>query len=713
MSSFQGANTDVPPNGDLQLAPTGAAGPNFEELKSSFEKCITDSQPFVDQCRANYFSRYALWTGQSSDGKKHSRAGSGNPEVIPWDGASDLRVYEIDAAINRKAALYRLSFKRANLVASPIGGDDFKRSRIVSNFMRWLIHTQIPDVDREIELLANYILEKGVAATGQFWETKQEKTLTTVTIQGLQEQFPQVDIMAVMMDEEASGQIAAYFEERYGCTATKAKKIIKALLETGKTTVATLGRAISRPVLRAFALDEQLFIPPDTTDIEKATGIWRIEYFTPEALRAMVHSDGWDNEWVEKAIETCRGKLITLTPSEYQQPISRSMIYQQQRFTDQIGVVYGYQRLSDEDGVPGIYLTIFNPLLPPDAFQKGYAKFSLLEYAHGNYPFVLFRREFLSRRLHDSRGIPEPGKSWQDAIKAHRDSRIDAASIAIIPPIGYPMGRAPSRWGPGARIPERRSGEYHFMDKPSVDGLTEQSEEILTEGWKAYNGFASAEGDQTFAVQLSQNEVDRFLSQLSKAFNQCFDLYQQYGDDRITFRVIGMRDANAVEFVKGDPNERFDFYLNWDAQSGDLEQMALKWKAILEGIQLLNREGNVNFAESLQAYVESIDPVIAERILDPTQVGRDRVIQDEQNDLAQIFAGVNKPIKIGTPPQLALETIQNYVQNAPDVQQRLQADEAFRGRMEARMKQYQMQQKQEENKMIGVYGAKMPGQPMQ
>jgi len=425
----------------LQLAPDDGDGPNFDTLKKSWEDVVLNTQPFVDQSRMNYQTRYAIWPGQSSDGKKHARE-SDKQEPTPWEGASDLRVYLTDEAINSKVALYRMAFKRAHLVANPIGTGDMKRSRMVSDFMKYLIHTQIPDVDREVELLANYILEKGIGATGQFWETKQEKTITTLTIQQLSQQFP--NIMELLSDPEQQDALGGLFEEVYGVTRAKAKKMVKNLAEKGKTTAYTLGKLRTYPVLRAFNLDEQLFIPPFTTDEQKASGMYRVEYFTAEGLRSMVHTDGWDEEWVEKAIEQCKGKLVTLTPSEYLQPISRSFVYQQQRFTDQIGVVYAYQRLSDEDGVPGIYLTIFNPSLPPDGTHDGYAKHGLLEYAHGQYPFVIYRREYLSRRLHDSRGLPEPGKPWQEAIKAHKDSRIDAASIAIIPPMMFPMGRPPA-----------------------------------------------------------------------------------------------------------------------------------------------------------------------------------------------------------------------------------------------------------------------------
>ena len=422
----------------------------------------------------------------------------------------------------------------------------------------------------------------------------------------------------------------------------------------------------------------------------------------------MVNTDGWDEQWVEAAIQKVRGKLISMSPSEYMQPISRSFVYTQQRFTDRIGVVYAYQRLSDEDGTPGIYCTVFNPMLPPDQNHDGCAKTGLLGYAHGEYPFVLYRREYLSRKLHDSRGLPEPGKPWQDQIKAHKDSRIDAASLGILPPICYPQGRPPGRWGPGAMISERRPNEYHYADRPIPDMNTENSEALLESSFKEYNGFASREGDPAIDPIYNQFEVDKFLGCLAKSFRQVWKLYKQYGMDQVTFRVMGVKDPNFQLFNKGDVNEEFDFYLAWDVQSPDFKRMSEKWTAIIQAAQSLDREGVIDWSALCTAFVSTIDPNIAERIIRPAQQGQQQIVQDEQQDLAQIFAGIPKNIKPGTPPQIGLQVIQQYLQQ-PDVQQRFQQDQPFRERLEARAKQYQFQLQQQQNAVIGRLGAQMPG----
>lgn len=732
MSSFGGTNLNgIPEDPGLQEAPEGEKGPDFGTLKKAFEDCISNLQPYVEQCQDNFNTRYAIWNNQSSDGRKHAREGS-KIDPTPWDGASDLRVFLVDEAINSKIAMLCMAFSKAAITAVPVEGNDIKRAKVVSSFMKWLVQTQIPEIAREVELLSNYIQEKGIGATGQFWESTQERVLTTVTIEELtamlqqlvqaqmpqqpqqpdqpqqpqQPQPPQIDAPALLQDPATSGSIGAIFEEIYGCTRSKSKKMIAQLLDEGVTTVSTLGKMTSRPVVRAFNLDEDLFIPQFSTDLETAPAIYRIQYFSPEKLRSLVNSDGWDESWVEEAIEKCRGKLLNIAQSDYNKVNSRSLIFSQQIMTDLVGVVYAYQRLSDSEGVPGIYLTIFHPDLPASISHEGYAKYGLLGYAHGQYPFVLHRREYLSRRLHDSRGVPEPGKPIQDQIKVHKDSRVDAASIAIMPPMGYPSGRPPLKWGAAARLPERRPGEYHFLDHPRPDGNTDLSEQMLRSDFNQYNGFPSKDGDPQFAAMKNQFEVDKFMASWSSAFRQIWSLYQQYGSEQVYFRVVGLRQIDAIDFRKGAQGEEFDFVLSFRVDSMDSEATYKKLEQIAKIVATANRDGIVDYSEWMQVMIESVDPVIAERILLPREQGQQKVVGEIQDMLAKVYAGQDQDIKLGTPPELGLNVIQNYLQGDPVVQKRMQdKDDPFGKRIEKIAKQLQFQITQKGNAQIGRLGA--------
>lgn len=709
MSSFDGASSaGVVTNSDLQLAPAQGKGPDFPSLARAYQKTVADCQSYVDQCTQNYQTRYALWNGQSADGKKHAREGA-KIDPTPWDGASDLRVYLADNIINKKVAMVLMAIRKANLVAVPVAGGDVKREKLVANFMRWLIRTQIPGLDREEELLANYIYEKGAAITGQFWEKTQEKRLEMVNVEDFQQEFPDLDFAGALATGEIDEMILETLQVVYSVNATRAGRMLADLKEFGHTTVPVIGKEKSYPVIRAFNLDSNVFIPPQTTDLERATAIWRVEYFTPEQLRALVITDSWDAAWVEAAIDKCRGQLINLaiTDTNVNQPFSRSFIYTQQRFSDLIGVVYGYQRLSDEQGIPGIYLTIFNPNLAPDKDQKGYAKFGLYGDAGGAYPFVLHRREFLSRKLHDSRGIPEPLKPYQEQIKAHRDSRIDTASINIMPPLFYPLGRPPNKWGAGARVPERRPNEYHYGTPIPYDESTLVSEDKLNDFAKDYVGFGTKDEDPAVLPLENQVEVEKWLTGWAKAYNQVWKLYQRFGSSEVYFRVIGLQEAEPTLFKQAGDEEEMEFYLSFDVQSMDFEQMNEKFKSIDEAVMALDRDGTVNYSEYLQIRLDSIDPNIAQRILQPVSVGQAKVVDEVQDDLTKIAAGINVNARINTPPQIALMTIQNYMQS-PDVQMRYQTDPAFKERLDAYAKQNQMNADQQQNAQIGKRGAMMP-----
>ena len=686
-----------------QLAPKDGDGPNLPSLRLAFENTIRDCSAFVSQCRLNFETRYAIWNGQSADGKKHAREGA-DLDPTPWDGASDMKNYIADQIVNQKVATQCMAFKRSNLEAVPIEGADIVRARDVTNFMRWLVYTQVPEVDREVELLSQFINEKGVALMGQFWETTQEKTLDTLKLVDFQAKFPQVDMLKMLDDEHAVAGLIAVLKEHYDISDRKAKEMINDLRDTGQCSIPVLGRAVSRPIMRAFNLDEDVFIPPYATDIELSPHIFRVQYFTPEKLRSFAHSEGWDKNWVEQAILKLRGKMIPLVPDQNLAPISRNFIYRYQRFNDLIGVVFAYQRLSDADGVSGIYLTIFNPMMPKDESQPGYAKFGLLGYRHGQYPFVLYRREYLTRRLHDSRGIPEVAMPAQNMIKAHRDARIDAASIAIIPPLGYPAGRAPARWGPGAKIPERRPGEYHYLDRPTGDVNTENSERILTENLREYFGIASAEGDPVARDLQNQHLVNKFLSSLSRSFSQIWKLYQQFGDDNVYYRVIGQNSAQPTRFGKGDPTESYEFYINFDIQSMNAEQVEKKLTQLFGIANQADKYGQVDWTKMLQIGMAAIDPTIAESVIQPRANATQQVVSEEKNALSRLFSGFVEDFNPKTPPDIAQQVMQQWMQ-MPDVTQRYQGDETFKARVDTRAKQIQQAIVQQQNAQTGRLGA--------
>ena len=104
----------------------------------------------------------------------------------------------------------------------------------------------------------------------------------------------------------------------------------------------------------------------------------------------------------------------------------------------------------------------------------------------------------------------------------------------------------------------------------------------------------------------------------------------------------------------------------------------------------------------LDVAAASIDPVMADAVLQPVETAQQQVIKDVTDDLAKIFSGIEMPAR-PSGAGIAMQAIQQYTQQ-PDVAERLQSDEAFRARLEKYAGQYTFQIQQAQNAQIGRVG---------
>ena len=98
----------------------------------------------------------------------------------------------------------------------------------------------------------------------------------------------------------------------------------------------------------------------------------------------------------------------------------------------------------------------------------------------------------------------------------------------------------------------------------------------------------------------------------------------------------------------------------------------------------------------------SVDPVLADQILQPIETAQEQVVKQVTDDLSKIFAGIEMPARPNG-GQIAMQVIQQYT-SQPDVTARLQQDEAFRARIEKYAGQYTFQMQQQQNAQIGRIG---------
>jgi len=390
-------------------------------------------------------------------------------------------------------------------------------------------------------------------------------------------------------------------------------------------------------------------------------------------------------------IEKYRGVSIDSIEREQEGGRSTSLTDNAYEANELIEIVYGYQRLIDqEDGSEGIYCTVFHK-----QYSEGYAKFELLN-GYEDYPVVVTKLSEDSKRLYDTQTIPDILRGIQNQVKVERDSRIDRNSLATLPPILHPVGQAPTDWGPGRMIPYRRKGDLDFAPTPPSPTGSIEIEKTMEAQADRLCGL-----DETSQISQVRKQflVDKFLQHSAEVLQMCYKCFQRFGPDSVFFRVTGSPDP--VEFDKGNPDENYDIMISYDVLNSDPETQEQKLQQLVQLTQL-DRSGRINIDSLLDAAANNIDPVLADRILQPTEAAFEQVVKQVTDDLSKIFAGIEMPAR-PTGAQVAMQVIEQYV-SQPDVAARLQSDEAFRARIEKYVGQYTFQMQQSQNAQIGRVG---------
>ena len=663
--------------------------PNIITLHSAYDETVTELEAYFDLCRNSYDDRRNWWAGKSRDHRKHGA------DAFPWEGAADMEAHTIDERITRLVSLFMSSLNRANIRAFPVEAGDLARSQVVSSFLKWFVNSgYIPRFHKEMELGANYLLERGLLLTYVGWHREDRSFLQELNLEQIAQLSPEIaDLIINGDDREAMGLLQNVFPNT---SNKRAKKAIKELRKNGVAQLPIIRRQIDAPEVKTLAPDGDFFFPPYVTDPQRAPYCFWKTYYTAQELENKVITDGWDKDFVDYVIEKYSGVNIDSIEREQEGRRSISLTDNAYEANELIEIVYAYQRLIDpEDGSEGIYCTVFHKEFTGNEIAQGYAKFELLN-GYEDYPIVVTKLSEDSKRLYDTQTIPDILRGIQNQIKVERDSRIDRNSLATLPPIMHPIGQAPTDFGPGRMIPYRRKGDLEFADTPPAPNGSIEMEQTMEAQADRLCGL-----DETSNISQIRKQflVDKFLQHTAEVLKMAFKCFQRFGPDSIFFRVTGVPDPQT--FTKGNPDENFDILINYDVLSNDPETVEKRLQQMVS-LTSLDRSGRININALLDVVANSIDPVLADSILQPAEVAQQKMVKDVTDDLTKIFAGIEMPARPNG-AQLALQVIQEY-SSQEDIQRRLSEDPSFAERLEKYAGQYTFMMQQMQNAQIGKIG---------
>ena len=665
--------------------------PDIDVLIKAYQTTTNELESYYDLCRTSYDDRRNWWPGKSRDLRKHGA------DAFPWDGASDLESHVIDERVTRLVSLFMSALNRANIQAFPVEATDIPRAKIVSNFLKWMTTSgYIPRFKQEMELAANYLLERGMMITYCGWVMEDRTFKQKIDLRRIAAASPELAEMIASGNNDE--MVIQQMQSAVKVSEANARKALEELRETGVAEVPTVRRQVNAPEVKTVAPDGDFIFPAYVTDPQRAPYCFWRTYYTAQELQNKVSTDGWDQNFVEHVIENFSGVNINSLEREQEGRRSISLTDDAYEAEELIEIIHGYQRLIDEDDKSeGIYETVFHESFSGDAGLgiQAYAKFDLLN-GYEDYPVVVTRFSEDTKRLYDAMTVPSLLRGIQSQVKVERDSRIDSNSLSTLPAVTHPKGRKPEEIGPGRFIPEVRPGEIRFMQGP---GFNQGSVEMERNLQGQADRMVGLDEESPISSVRRQFLVDKYLQHIAQVVATCYKNFQRFGPNEIFFNVTGIPDPQM--FDKGDPNENYDVTVSFDVLNASSEKQEAKLNQLVSLVQM-DRNGLIDVDKLLTAIAGSIDPVLASGILRPAQEAQDKMLKDITDDLSKIYSGIEVPARPNG-AQAALQIIQSYVQQ-PDVAQRLQEDEAFAQRLQKYNAQYQFVIQQAENAQIGRIG---------
>jgi len=654
--------------------------PDIGALTNAYDTCLVDLDYYFESCLRSYNDRRNIWDGKSDDLRKNGA------NAFPWQGASDQEVNVVGERIDMYVSLFDQALSRSHIKAFPTSMAAMPKAAVVSGFLKWMRSSYIPDFKRQMELGGNYLMEKGIMVSYVGWNREKRSYLQSISLQQIAELSP--DLVELILSGQDDQILIDLIQESFPELSTKrAKKAIRDLRKTGTAEIPLPRQTVDCPVVYACAPDGEVMFPSYISDPQRAPYMFWRTFLTAQELEKKVTNEGWDKDWVENAIQTLRGKDSMYLDGEKVKTQTRLPITDD---NDLVMIVYAYQRLIDEeDGSEGIYCTVFHPQ------TEGFAKHELLN-GYDDYPFVVTRLANDQKRMYEVQTFSDILRGPQMQIKTERDSRIDRASLATLPPVMHPAGRPPSDWGPGRRVPYRRLGEIAFGPIPPRDDGSVESELSMR-----------AQADRAIGLDLTnplssarqQYYIGKFLDHVKDVLAMAWKLYQRMGPDEVFFQVTG--NPNPQVMTKGSPDENFSIVVSFDSLSNDPETSETQLKNIMMLVQN-DPNGIFDINKVLEFAATSINPIFADYAMLPAEEAQQKVQKNVTDDLAKIFAGIEVPAQPNG-AQIAMQLVQAYVQQ-PDVAARAQSDEAFAGRLQKYMGQYQFQLQQAQNAEIGRIG---------
>lgn len=711
---------------------------NFAEVKRSFTWALTEASSYISFISVLDDTRYCRWAGQTYDGRKWS-ANTGK-EVVPWEGASDIRPYFIDDLILDDVDIMRTADKNCHMQTLAASSPYQEQASATTALLDWVNRNMMAEeLEREKELLANWRQHYGSSVMGIDWYMDFDSEVVTVTMQDLLQMAmmdPQLGAFLQYLISnqsrlsqsdigQAAQMLGMYFPDLAAPPQTpeavidpttrnvgpppkvtpymtdgsvrNPQEALQSLMRSGQFSYDRPYIKENRPCVTAYRTYQDVFFFRNTYDIQRLPWIVRRDVIPKSTVIDRSRYERWDPEFTTEILERA-GSTALLNLGMQTLFRFRDRLYVDE-MRELCEVYYAFYRGTDDKNRRQVLVNIFHPNFELIGRQLP------LPYAHGKYPFVLCQREKRSRSALESRGMGDIAMTAQAEIKFQKDSRNDRTALCTLPPLQVPLGRGKQQYklGPRAQLGVMRPNELSWLQPPPLDQTTYSTEMSIRQDAYSYFGKAMEGVDPNKVLRKQQRLIDSWLSELRMVHIQIYQLCQQYLPDNDWLTASGDQ-AAVPQRDRASIQRNLNLVLEYDAKDLNQEFVTAKLQTIQQMLVATDAAGVLDRAGLTMYAARALDPALARQLIQPQQQVTQQEINDEQDQLSKVANGIEPPMYTsGQNAQLRLQVIQNTMQQQGFIDSLRQNPIALQI-LDRRVKNLQFQVQQQQNAITGRLG---------
>lgn len=580
------------------------------------------------------------------------RFGQRKQRNIPWKGASNLTVPIIDKTIRR----WRPPIASLVLDAEPVAtftpqeAGDFDPARSVEPFFTWMFREQMR-TKRDVVHLVDTLAMRGHVYSKEGWEYRtQRKSRVVPAAHIIPEGLQNLQAAASQAGTNPLEVVMARIADQYLVDlSTDAGRRSVFQAATAMLQGADYGRLVTtdlvddRPAWRA--LDPINVITMVDQDPQQADIFCTVHRMGIQEITRRVTSGFFRSDTGAQLIRALRegGRKLTRpedTPADDIRETIRRIRDRQANIESDTGKntkpgdtviweLFTYMDINQDmvdERVVLWYAPAMNLVLQFFEYSMPFDRWSITPYE--------FNVD--SERLIDNRGVPEMVMSFQKIASAMYNARIDASNILLAPAFKVRATggnyQKSVNWRPGGMIPVTHPDDLQPVvhDLRILAALLQEQQVGQAMGEDYVGTFDATIGrlqDQNAPERRTATEVNAvqnvaasvfgldaklFTEALSDSFTKIWNLYEEWGDEELFFRVQGEqkpRLARKAELVRN-----YDIRAAGTPSNTARNVMLQNYQSVLQ-LALQDRSGALDLPRILQSWLKLIDPVLAGQAL--------------------------------------------------------------------------------------------------